>query len=287
MVGRDHLAAVPVAALHGDLVAQRLDQLVSGRGRKAAKLDRGPVAAQRRDAYRLLVGIDASKAVEMRQPLVVIIRVSHPLDRLTDFQPGEFEGTRAKNVLFVPPRILVEDRLLVYPAIGVGERREEGAGREFQVEHDGRRIGRLDRVDHHVMALARAQNALWRVNDLVPARRHVRGSQRRPIMEPDAVADFERVGFAAVGRLGHRRAQIADEVGRRRRVIRVDADQHAVKGCRRMHGREGTLAVGIEARWRVGRDEISQDTAVFRRFLCRRGKRRCAESGAEDRRQLP
>ena len=165
---------------------------------------------------------------------------------------------------FIPARILVEDLLLVDPAEGVGERRQKCSGREFQVEHDGRRIGRLDRVDHHVMALARAQDALGRMDDVVPARRHVRCGQRRPVVKLDTLADLEGVGLAVIGRLRHRRAQIADEVGRRRRVVRIDADQHAVKGCGRMHGREGALAVGIKARRSVRRDHVGQGAAVFR-----------------------
>ena len=66
-----HPAAVPVAGLHGDLVAERLFQLVDGGGRKAAKFDCRPVGADRLDPHRLLVGIDPGKAVEIRQPLMV------------------------------------------------------------------------------------------------------------------------------------------------------------------------------------------------------------------------
>ena len=42
----------------GDLVAERVDQLVARRGRHAAELDRGAVAADRVDPGRLLVGED-------------------------------------------------------------------------------------------------------------------------------------------------------------------------------------------------------------------------------------
>jgi hypothetical protein len=44
------------------------------------------------DPHRLLV--DAGKAVEVGQPLVIIVEVLDPLDRLADFVPGELEGTR-------------------------------------------------------------------------------------------------------------------------------------------------------------------------------------------------
>src|SRR5260370_25732779 len=58
VVGFQESAAVPVAGLHGELVAQRSDQFVAHRGREAAKLDRGAVPAQRVDPTRLFFRID-------------------------------------------------------------------------------------------------------------------------------------------------------------------------------------------------------------------------------------
>ena len=105
-------------------------------------------------------------------------------------------------------------------------------GREFEVEDDGRRIGRLDLVDHQVIAGARAQHALRRKDDLVPARGDVGGGQRRAVGEFDAVADLEGVGLAVVGRLRHLGAQIADDIGRRGRIVRVDANQARCRTAR-------------------------------------------------------
>ena len=68
----------------------------------------------------------------------------------------------------------------------------------------------FDPVDHHVMALARAENARGRVDNLLPARRHIGGGQRRPVVKFYPVADLEGIGLAAVGRLRHLRAQVAD-----------------------------------------------------------------------------
>src|SRR5262249_27237500 len=133
MVGRYYLAAVPVATLHCDLVTQRIDELIADRGRKPAKFDRGPIAAQCSTPNRLLVGIDASEAVEKGQPRVIVIGVPYSLDRLADFQAGEFERTRAENVLLIPARILVEYRLFVNEAEGIGERGQKCSGRKFQV----------------------------------------------------------------------------------------------------------------------------------------------------------
>ena len=66
---------------------------------------------------------------------------------------------------------------------------------------------------------------------------------------------------------GHLGAEIADELGRRGRVLRVDPDQHAVERRHRMHRREGRLAVPVEARRRIRRDHVGQRAAAFRRSL--------------------
>src|SRR5262249_23530793 len=132
VVGLDDPATVPVALLDGDLVAERADQLVAHRGRKAAELDRGAVAPDRLDPDRLLVGIDTDEAVEEGQSLLVIVGVFNSLDRLAGFDRGKFERARAQYVLLVPARIPLEDLLFVDEAEGVGERRKEGARREFE-----------------------------------------------------------------------------------------------------------------------------------------------------------
>ena len=93
-------------------------------------------------------------------------------------------------------------------------------------------------------------------------------------MELDAVADLEGVGLAVVGRLRHLGAQIADEIGRRGRVLRVDPDQHAVERRGRVHRRVGRLAMPVEARRRVGRDHVGQRAAAFRRFAATPALRR-------------
>ena len=266
VIGRHQIAAVPVALLHRDLVAELLDELIARRGRQAAELHCRAVRADRVDPDCLLVRVDAGEPVEIRQPRVIIIGVAHALDRLAELVFGELERARAHDVLLVPARILVEDFLLVDPSIGIGERRQEGAGRKLQMKHHSRRVGRLDVVDHNVVALACARHAFRRVDDRVPARRHVGGCQRRPVVEFDAVADLERVGLAVIGRLRHRGAQVADEVGGRGRVFWVDADQHAIEGRCRMDGRICGLAMTVQARRRVRRNHIGERAAVFWRL---------------------
>ena len=226
VVGRDHVAAVPVAALHHDLVAQLALELIARRRWQAA---------DRIDADRLLGRIDADEAVEIRLPGVIIVGIAHPLDRLAGLVTGELERAGTHDVHFVPARILVEDGLLVDPRVGLGERRQERAGRKLQAERHGGRVGRLDAVDHQVMALARTGQALGRVDDLAPARRHVGGGERRAVVKPHALADLEGIGPAGVGRRRHLGAQIADEVRGRGRIIGIGPDEHAVERCRRMH----------------------------------------------------
>src|SRR3984893_18520580 len=93
-------------------------------------------------------------------------------------------------------------------------------------------------------------------------------------MEFDALADLEGVGLATVGRLRHCRAQIADEVGGRGRVVRVDPDQYAVKRRHRVQSRKGALAMTVEARRCVRWDRVGEGPAAFPRlFLRRRGRR--------------
>src|SRR5439155_11873427 len=119
VVGLYETAAIPVAGLHGDLVAQWTQKLVAHRGWEAAELDRRAVGADRVDPHRLLFGIDAGEPVEIRQPLIIIIGVLDPLDRLADLVRDKFERARAEDVLLVPAGVPVESLLLVDPAVGV------------------------------------------------------------------------------------------------------------------------------------------------------------------------
>src|SRR5207248_229043 len=111
----------------------------------------------------------ADDRVEIRQPLVVVVRVAFAADRLAGLVAGQFKRAGAHDVLFEPARILVEDVLLVDEGERVGERRYERAGREFEAEHDGLRVGRLDLVDHHIEVLPGAGGPRRRIDDLLPA----------------------------------------------------------------------------------------------------------------------
>ena len=214
----------------------------------------------------------ADEAVEIGLTLVVVVRVALALDGLADLVVGELEGTRPHDVLLVPVHVLVELLLGVDVGVGVGQRRQEREGGEFQLEHHRLVVRRRDAVYHHEVVLARAGDALGRKHDLVPARGDVLRGQRRAVVKLDALADLERVGQPVVRRLGHLRAQVAHEIRGRGRVARIDADQHAVERSRRVHHGEGRLAVPIVARPGIGRDHVRQDATALRRL------RRCGRS---------
>ena len=154
MVDRDDAAAVPVAFLHRDLVAEFLLQLVARGRRQSAELDRGAVGADRLDAGRLLRRINALDRVEIRLARHVVIGVAHAVDRLPGLVSGELERAGPHDVLFVPVRVFFEDVLFVDPGERVGQRRQECRRRELQAEDDGLGIGIFDLLDHVEIGLA-------------------------------------------------------------------------------------------------------------------------------------
>src|SRR5207253_10976975 len=113
VVWRGEKAAVPVTGLYRDLVAERADQLVAGRRREAAEFDCPAVAADRIETGRLLRGQDPDDFVEIRQPLVIIIRVAYPFDRLAGLVAVILEWARTLDVLLVSECLLYEDYILV------------------------------------------------------------------------------------------------------------------------------------------------------------------------------
>src|SRR6516164_809722 len=220
LVWREDVAAVQIALLHRNLVADSANELIARRGRQIAKINRGAVTAYGVYPHSLLGSVETGEGVEIGQSLVIVIWVTDSLDRRADLVADEFEGARAQDIPFVPPRLLVDDLFLVNPAEGIGECRQKGAGRELQMKHYGCPVGCLDLVYHHVVALARAADAFGRVDDLVPARGNVIGGERRAVMPFDAVADLEGVGLALLGGFRHLGAQIADKIGGRRGIVR-------------------------------------------------------------------
>ena len=166
MVRRDQRPAIPVALLHGDLVAERGHKLVARCRRKAAELDRRPVGFDRSDAHRLLVGENADEAIQIRQSRSIVIGIAHTGNRLSRLIVLEAERAGAHDVLLEPARVAVEDLLLVDERVWIGERRQKRGGRELEVEDNGFRIRRLDPVDHRIVAATHADHAFRRIDDL-------------------------------------------------------------------------------------------------------------------------
>src|SRR5215470_9110805 len=84
VVQRDQVAAIPIALLNRQLITQGRLQLVPRRWWKAAKLDRRPVAANGAHPHRLLISKNSGKAVEIRQPPMVVIGIADTGNRLPD-----------------------------------------------------------------------------------------------------------------------------------------------------------------------------------------------------------
>src|SRR5437868_7279624 len=128
-----------------------------------------------------------------------------------------------------------------------GERGHECARWILELEYHRLLVGGGHALDHREVRLARTLDVLRREDDALEGGQHVLGGQRRAVMKLDVLTDLERVGLAAVGGLGHLGAQIADEVGRRGRIVGVYADEHAVEGRDRMDEGKRRLAMAIEA----------------------------------------
>jgi len=114
-------------------------------------------------------------------------------------------------------RVPVDDLFLVDEVEWVGERRQESAGGEFQAKDDcpwSSGISILS-IQLAVVAGACAGDALRREkrcgSRLAPTSCAVSGD---PSWNFDARKDLERVGLAAIGRLRHLGAEVADEIVR-------------------------------------------------------------------------
>ena len=284
VIGGHHVAAVPVALLHRDLVAELLHQLIARRGRQRPEFQGRAVGADGVGAHRLFGREDGHEAVEVGLARVIVVGIALALDGLADLVLGHLERTGPHDVLLVPVHVLVELRLRINVAVGIGQRRQERQGGKLQLEHHRLVVRRGDGVDHHEVILARAGDAGLGMDDLVPARGNVLCRQGRAVVKLHALADLEGVGQPVVRRLRHLGAQVAHEIGGRGRIARIDADQDAVERRRRVHHRVGGFAMPIEAGPTVGRDHVGQDAAALGR-LCRGRRRAESEDGSQHRLQ--
>src|SRR5229473_5384337 len=123
--------------------------------------------------------------------VIGVARSGNRLSRLVFLKP---EWAGAHDFLLEPVRIAIEDLFLVEEGVRIGEGGQECARREFEAEDDGFWIARFDFFDHRIIAAAWADDAVRRVDDVVPARRHIIGGHRRTILEPDVRSEERRVG---------------------------------------------------------------------------------------------
>ena len=69
----------------------------------------------------------------------------------------------------------------------------------LEAEVEGLIIRRLDRLDHGVLALARARSPRRGVDDVIVGRLDVSRGEEGAVVELDPAADLERVGQAVLG----------------------------------------------------------------------------------------
>src|SRR5262249_10147151 len=142
VVRREQEDAIPVALLYRDVFAERMDEIVAALRREAAELDRGTVAADRLHAYRLLVWEDRLEAVEVGLALDIEVLVALAAHEGTGLMRHELERPRAQDVPLVPADVRVQLCLRVDEIVRVRERRDKGAGRILEFEHDSVVVGR-------------------------------------------------------------------------------------------------------------------------------------------------
>ena len=173
VVRRGEKHAVPVALLHGDVLAERGDEVVASLGREAAELDRRPVAADRLHAQAFLLGEDRLEAVEVGLAGVVVVGVALALDEGAGLPLLEDERAGAQHVLLVPVLVGVELRLLVDEVVGRGQRWDEGARRVLELEHHRLAVRGGNALHHVELGHAGARDALRREDDPLKGGVHV------------------------------------------------------------------------------------------------------------------
>ena len=98
--------AIPVRLLHGDAFSQSPHQVLSALGRKAAKLDHGPPAANRLHAQRLLLGKNGPEAVQIGLTGAMVMRITRARDEGAGLVFAEHEGAGPQHVVLVPANVL-------------------------------------------------------------------------------------------------------------------------------------------------------------------------------------
>ncbi len=264
VVHSDQEHAVPRALLHRDLRAERLHDTVALGGRESPELGVGPLGADRRHLGVGILDDQRAIAVQVRLTLVPVVRIllSGPVRTLHVLH--EDEGAAAHDMRLVPVHVLRENVGLVDPVEGRRQRGDERGRGPFEAEDNGRRIGRLDRLDGRVLPLAERHHVRGRVDDLVIRRLHVLRREVAAVVEFHAATKLEGVRPAVLGdRPGF--GEIADHF-RTRSIGRVEPEQGAVDRGERMDQRERSLTVPVVGGG-LRRNDVHELAAVARTLL--------------------
>ncbi len=272
LVGRCAEHAVPVAFLHGNLVAERIDEIVTCLRREAAEFDRRTIAANGLDPDRHFRRLDRLEAVEIRHRFAVGTHVVVTVTALA-FDEGarhflhEREAAGSVDVLRVPGvAVLVAVFLGVDEVIGCGECRQETRRGVFQIEDHGVIVGRRNLLDHGEEAVTDRYGAGVFLGPNKPFVRHhdIVGRQLRAVGERDVLANLEGIFLAVVRRCRNAAlAEIAQKSGGILRIFRVDANQQAVERPKRVNQSEGGFPVRVVGRDLTGDDEIQNSAALW------------------------
>jgi hypothetical protein len=270
VVHGDEIQAVPGALLHGDLVAQRLDELIPLRRAEAAELDVGAPGPNRRHLLRRRRDKERPVPVEIGLTLVPVVGIllSHPLRALDVLD--EQEGPGAHDVRLVPMHVLGQDVGLVDPVPGRGQVQEERRLRPLEAETDRVGIRGFHHFDRVIGILAQRLDPRGREDDLVVRRLDVLRGHLAAIVELHALAQLERVDQAVL-RDGPGFGQITDRFGPGL-VEGIHPHQGVVVRRRRVDEPERLLLVGVVG-GRLRRHHEGQHAAVSRLVLGDAGDR--------------
>src|SRR3954462_259919 len=165
----------------------------------------------------------------------------------------------------------------------IGEGIDQRAVRLFQIEHDGERIRRVDRIDVGHEPLANRDDALRRIANAIVARLDVLGGEWRAVVEFHVRMQLECIGLR-IWRDGPALGEIADDL---RIVRRVDLEQVGIVRREQMNDREQYRLVTVVGR-RIARIDAEHECAAAHRLLLsmRLAENECSKKRKYDATQL-
>ncbi len=248
----------PARFLDADLVAHRLHQTVALGGRDAAELGEQLPTLDGVEHRGRLQREHAPEAVEMGQSGLEVVVVPLAGDMAAFDMLDEDEGAGAVDLGLRCVRVGGEVFGRVDAVPGRREVLEHRGIDRLHLEHDGVGVGRLDRPDVREGGLARGHDACWRIAQAVIGCLHVRGGERRAVVEFHAWMQLEGIGHQ-VGRDGPRVGEVAFELGEFREI---EAQQRRIERRREMQGRVGIAAMAVIVRGLRADRELERSAAL-------------------------